>query len=75
MPDFTIKRPRDGKIIYWEHLGMTADAAYLESNIKKMRQYAEVGITPWDNLIITYDQSDGGIDVKIIDALIRGWLL
>ena len=30
VPDFTIRRPRDGKIIYWEHLGMTTDAAYLE---------------------------------------------
>ena len=75
VPDFTIRRPRDGKIFYWEHLGKTSDARYLEDNIRKLREYAEIGITPWDNLIITYDQDDGGIDVKRIDAVIKGWLL
>lgn len=75
VPDFTIRRPRDGKIFYWEHLGRVSDARYLEENIRKLKQYAEIGITPWDNLIITYDQEDGGIDVKKIDAIIKGWLL
>lgn len=75
VPDFTIRRPRDGKIFYWEHLGRTTDMRYLEENIRKLREYADIGITPWDNLIITYDQDDGGIDVKKIDAIIKGWLL
>ena len=75
VPDFTIKRPRDGKIFYWEHLGKTTDMKYLEENIRKLREYVDIGITPWDNLIITYDQDDGGIDVKRIDAIIKGWLL
>lgn len=75
VPDFTIRRPRDGKIFYWEHLGRTTDMRYLEENICKLREYADIGITPWDNLIITYDQDDGGIDVKRIDAIIKGWLL
>ena len=73
--DFTIRRPRDGKIFYWEHLGKTTDMKYLEENIRKLREYVDIGITPWDNLIITYDQDDGGIDVKRIDAIIKGWLL
>ncbi len=75
VPDFTIRRPKDGKVFYWEHLGRISDARYLEDNIRKLRQYAEIGITPWDNLIITYDQEDGGIDVRKIDAIIQGWLM
>lgn len=75
IPDFTIKRPRDGKIIYWEHLGMTESEAYMQGNERKFIEYNEIGIVPWDNLIITYDMSGGNIDAKIIDAMINGWLL
>ena len=75
VPDFTIKRPRDNKIIYWEHLGMINDANYMRENMKKLSEYNDVGVTPWNNLILTYDQMDGGIDVRIIDGLIQGWLV
>ena len=74
-PDFTIRRPRDGKIIYWEHIGMTGDEEYMSGNELKFVEYENNGIVPWDNLIITYNKADGGIDVKIIDAMIQGWLL
>lgn len=75
MPDFTIKRPRDGKVIYWEHFGMVNDDEYMEGNRKKLIEYESVGIVPWENLIITYNQRDGGINEKLIDAMIHGWLL
>jgi hypothetical protein len=35
VPDFTIIRPRDGKIIYWEHLGKVNDEDYLNRNKHK----------------------------------------
>lgn len=75
IPDFTIKRPRDNKIIYWEHLGLINNEGYLKGNIQKLEEYGDIGVTPWSNLILTYDQADGGIDVRIIDGLIQGWLL
>ena len=75
VPDFTIKKPHDNKIFYWEHLGLVADSGYIDNNLLKLREYEQIGITPWNNLIITYDQGDGGIDVKIIDAMIQGYLL
>ena len=74
-PDFKILRPRDRKIIFWEHLGLVNDHGYMEANKRKLSSYEDVGIVPWDNLIITYDQSDGGINEKLIDAMIQGWLL
>jgi hypothetical protein len=40
-----------------------------------MAVYEEYGIVPWSNLILTYDDASGGIDVKLVDGLIRGWLL
>lgn len=75
VPDFTIRRPRDGKIIYWEHLGLTDDGGYMSGNELKFVEYENSGIVPWDNLIVTYDTADGGIDAKIIEAMIVGWLL
>ena len=74
-PDFRIVRPRDGKIFFWEHLGLVNDPEYMAYNQKKLAAYETVGIVPWDNLIITYDQADGGINEKLIDAMIHGWLL
>lgn len=75
VPDFTIRRPRDRKIIYWEHLGRTGDEDYMQGNEIKFLEYENADIVPWDNLIVTYDMKDGGIDAKIIDAMIQGWLL
>ena len=75
IPDFTVKRPRDGKIFFWEHFGLVNDKEYMERNRRKLLDYERVGIVPWENLIITYNQSDGGINEKLIDAMIEGWLL
>ena len=75
IPDFTIKRPRDGKIIYWEHLGMPENEAYMQDNERKLVEYRDAGITPWNHLIITYDMGGGNIDAKLIDAMIQGWLI
>ena len=75
IPDFMIRRPRDGKIIYWEHLGLTSDKGYMSGNELKFVEYQDADIVPWDNLIVTYDTPDGGIDAKIIEGMIYGWLL
>lgn len=75
IPDFTIRRPRDGKIVYWEHVGMVNDEGYMEDLPRKLTEYEVNGIVPWDNLILTYDKDNNGIDVRIIDGMIHGWLL
>lgn len=74
-PDFMIRRPKDGKVFFWEHLGLVNDRDYMTASRRKLEAYEDVGIVPWDNLIITYDQADGGINEKLIVAMIQGWLL
>ena len=74
VPDFTIRR-RDGKIMYWEHEGLMSDPAYAERQYKKNKLYASVGIVPWDNLIITFDDAFGNIDMRIIGSEIANKLL
>lgn len=75
IPDFTIPRARDKRIIYWEHFGMLNDAQYVEAMDKKLRDYRSVGIVPWHNLITTYDLPDGSIDVQDIDRIIKAFII
>ena len=74
-PDFTIMRPRDGKIIYWEHCGKPYDSEYMEHHNWKLKMYEKAGIVPWDNLIVTYSDENNNSDVKIIESEIINKLL
>lgn len=42
---------------------------------RKMKEYEEAGIVPWDNLIMTFDKVDGGLRGDLIEALIKCGLL
>lgn len=72
-PDFTIKLP-NGNIVYWEHCGLVADSDYMLKHDRKMERYREIGVAPWRNLIVTYDDEKGNIDGRKIKAMIEGWL-
>lgn len=74
VPDFTIRRG-DGRLFYWEHEGLTNSRQYLTRQRRKEELYAGVGIVPWKNLIVTYDNEDGCIDLRIVEAEIRSKLL
>lgn len=73
-PDFTIRR-RDGKIFYWEHHGMMTIDRYRSIQKWKYDAYEQLDIVPWDNLIATYDQPDGTINIKEIEGIIKSKLL
>lgn len=74
LPDFTVMR-KDGKLVYIEHCGLMNSEEYRKNFWQKMQAYALGGIVPWDNLIITYDDEDGNIDVNIIEAEIKSKIL
>lgn len=74
-PDFIVKRPADGRVIYWEHFGMMNDPGYAGRTENKLRIYRENGIMQGINLITTYDDVKGGLDGKIITAAIEGYLI
>ena len=73
-PDFEIRR-KDGKIIYWEHCGLMDSQKYIDSFHWKLNHFEKEGIVLWDNLILTFDDSFGNIDVNIIEAEIQNKLL
>lgn len=74
-PDYTIMRPRDGKIFYWEHKGNVNDLETIRSHRARVLDYEQNGIVEWDNLILTYDTKEGGINTALIENQIRTWLL
>ena len=75
LPDFALLRPRDRKLFYWEHFGLTSSDEYIKTSLSKVSDYIRYGIVPWDNLIMTYNFSDGGLNAKLIDAMIDAWLI
>lgn len=74
-PDFTILRPGDKKILYWEHFGMADDEGYSTSMDRKMAIYRKHGIVPWDQLITTYEIERGSMDVRDIQNIINLFLM
>lgn len=73
VPDFTIRLP-DGRIVYWEHCGLMVLKEYREHHKRKMEAYEKAGIVPWKNLILTYDDENGNINVGIIESEIKNKL-
>ena len=41
----------------------------------KLEIYESVGIVPWKNLIVTYDNERGTIDIPVLESEIRNKLL
>lgn len=74
-PDFTLRRPRDGKIYHWEHFGLTVNLEYQIAMEQKLLCYRRYGITPWDRLLTSYDLENGSIDVQTIQSVIRAFLI
>ena len=54
---------------------MTNVRSYLDWQRKKAEIYAEGGFVPWENLIITYDNTDGIIDLRIVESEIINKLI
>ena len=74
-PDFMIRRPRDGKLFFWEHAGKIADDDYVVKLFGRLEDYHDIQLNLWDNLILTFDGEDGGIDMDYIDKVVRLYLL
>ncbi len=68
-PDFRGIR-RDGRFIYHEHWGMKSDE-YIRKNLSKLQDYYCEGIVPGENLLITFDDEGGGLDLPLIREQIR----
>lgn len=69
-PDFTLLNVRNGKEIYWEHLGMMDDEQYCEKALRKIETYMKNEIYIGDGLIISWETKNWPINVKLVEKMI-----
>ena len=74
-PDFTFISPYNMEEIYWEHFGMIANENYAASMIKKLSLYEKNGIKLGDNLIISMESANSGLDLEWIESNIDFYLI
>lgn len=74
-PDFTIKLPGRGDIVYWEHLGMMDIPSYFDKNHRKLEKYIRNGIIPGKNMILTYETSDRPLSYEFITQTVQFYLM
>ena len=75
IPDFTIQDAESGLCFYWEHCGMLGDAAYAKHWNEKKELYKKHGIVEGENLIVSQDSRNGGIDSAELKSLIEKYLI
>ena len=74
-PDFTFLSPKTGEEIYWEHDGRMDDLEYARKAIKKIETYEKNGIFPGQNLILTFETLQDGLDMKVVEKLVKAYLI
>lgn len=74
-PDFCCLNIHSRKEFYWEHFGLMDDADYATNAAGKLRLYAENGIFPGRNLIITMETQKEPLNTKLLEKIIREFLL
>lgn len=73
-PDFTIKHPITGKIIYWEHFGMMEKPEYARKTFAKLQNYTTHGIILGINLIATFETMEHPLDILQVERVIESYL-
>lgn len=74
-PDFRVQNIRTGKVYYWEHFGMMDNCEYCKTSQERLEIYAHYGYFPGDNLIITTESSQHGLNTEYVDCLISKYLM
>ena len=70
IPDFTFV-DAGGDLIIWEHLGMLSVPSYAQAWQKKKEFYESIGFYEGENLFVSKDEENGGIDSQKITEIIR----
>ncbi len=73
--DFNCLNGRIRQEILWEHEGMMDDPGYAETAIRREAGYLENGYFPGINLIITRETGESPLDTRMIELIIRKYLL
>ncbi len=73
-PDFSLLNVKKRKTIYLEHFGMMDNEEYCRKALEKIEIYENNNIFVGDTLLITYESSIKGINLKQIEKYIERYL-
>ena len=71
--DFTIRHPKTGQYIYWEHAGAMDMESYAVNMGMKLRAFASVGIVLGRNLILTMETRQYPLSYGMVEDIIQQW--
>ena len=74
-PDFTIRNPRTGKLLYWEHFGKMDDSEYAYKTARKLNTYISNNIVPNIDLITTYETKNHPLTITTLDNILHEYLV
>ena len=74
-PDFLCLNLRTRGEFYWEHFGMMDDEDYKNNAVGKMNIYAENDFLPGKNLIFTMESGEENLDTRVVEKMIKEFLL
>ena len=74
-PDFLCLNVRTRREFYWEHFGKMDDADYVNNTVGKFNLYAENGFLPGQKLIFTMESVDESLDTRVVEKIIKEFLL
>ena len=74
-PDFLCLNVRTRGEFYWEHFGKMDDEDYKDNAVGKLNLYAENGFLPGRNLIITMESGVESLDTRVVEKMIKEFLL
>ncbi|MCR5252803.1 MAG: hypothetical protein K6C98_03695 [Treponema sp.] len=74
-PDFLCLNVRTRQEFYWEHFGLMDTPEYSNNAVSKLRLYTENGILTGRNLILTMETQSEPLSTRIVDQMIRNFLL
>lgn len=73
-PDFTVRNPRTGKILYWEHFGQMDNSEYAKKTARKLNAYISNNIIPNIDLITTYETKEHPLTINTLDNILSEYL-
>lgn len=74
-PDFDILNIRTREEFRWEHFGKADNPEYMRYNIGRLNDLMLTGYLPGVNLILTFETENKPLDMRIVHALIKKFLL
>ncbi len=74
-PDFLCLNVRTRQEFYWEHFGMMDDEYYKDNVVGKLNLYAGNGFLPGRNLIFSMESVVESLDTRVVEKMIKEFLL